>query len=294
MLKYTINPFLDIRLENGRTNIYVNNKLFMHCKFILLTIPIKKFKDLEEIDSIDEFVEKIEKNSEISNYNNFNISPKTIFWAHCSNLQVWYENDYNTNLIHSNLAFPLLKELTIAGDKLATLVFKEEVAKRFEASDVKVKQFLLNSRYLDYLDKDEINLLLFNTKLNLVNKVVNQLEKFLKNPLVNFRDIKELTDFLLFIDLKYDQYYIFSILDNLNKKFGTQYARILILHLNYKEFNNYKIAYGKFNSYFEELITFLYENYPKINEFLKVIDSGFINSSFSLDDKRSYGSVSYL
>ncbi|MFX1366748.1 MAG: hypothetical protein ACFFCE_12525 [Promethearchaeota archaeon] len=294
MLKYTINQFLDIRLENGRTNIYVNNKLFRHCKFILLTIPIEKFKDIEEIDSIDEFVEKIERNFESANYNNCKISPKTIFWAHCSNLQVWYENDYNTTLIHSNLAFPLLKELTIAGDKLANLVFKEEVAKRFEGGDIKVKQFLLYSGYLEYLNKEELNILLLITKLNLVNKVIYQLKKFLKKPLVNFRNIKELTDFLLFIDLKYDQYYIFSILDNLNKKMGIQYARILILHLNYKEFNDYKIAYGKFNAYFEEVMTFLHENYPEINEFLKVSDSGFINSSFSLDDKRSYGSVSYL
>ncbi|MEE9377134.1 MAG: hypothetical protein V3V33_03770 [Candidatus Lokiarchaeia archaeon] len=294
MLKFTINAFLDLRLEDGRTNIYVNNKLFMHCKYILLNIPIDKIEDFERIDSIDEIVEIIDGHFEISGENQVKISPKTIFWAHCSNLQVWYENDYNSCLLHRNLAFPLVKALTKAGDKLAASVFKEEVAKRFESSNIKMNQFLLNNRYLDCLNKDELSILLVQTKSNLINSVISQLKKFMKMPLVNYREIKELIDILLFIDLKYDQKYIFCVLNNLNKKFRTHFARFLTLHLNYKEFDNYKIPYGKFITYFEEVLNYLYEIYPEINEFLKVIDSGFINSSLSLDEKRSYGYVSYL
>ena len=294
MLKFTINTFLDLRLEDGRTNIYINNKLFMHCKYILLDIPIDKFEDFKWFDSIDEFVEKIDGHFESSGDTMVKISPKTIFWAHCSNLQVWYENDYNSCLLHRNLAFPLLKVLTKAGDKLAASVFKEEVAKRFENSNIKVNQFLLNNRYLDYLNKDELSILLVQTKSNLINSVISQLKKFMKSPLVNYREIKELIDILLFIDLKYDQNYIFWVLNNLNKKFRIHFARFLTLHLNYKEFNDYKIPYGKFITYFEEVLNYLYEKYPEINEFLKIIDSGFINSSLSLDEKRSYGNVSYL
>ncbi|MCK4381441.1 MAG: hypothetical protein KAW51_09915 [Candidatus Lokiarchaeota archaeon] len=294
MQKFTINAFLDLRLEDGRTNIYVNNKLFMHCKYILLNIPIDKIEDFERIDSIDEIVEIIDGHFKISGENQVKISPKTIFWAHCSNLQVWYENDYNSCLLHRNLAFPLVKALTKAGDKLAASVFKEEVAKRFENSNIKVNQFLLNNRYLDCLNKDELSILLVQTKSNLINSVISQLKKFMKSPLVNYREIKELIDILLFIDLKYDQKYIFCVLNNLNKKFRTHFARFLTLHLNYKEFDNYKIPYGKFITYFEEVLNYLYETYPEINEFLKVIDSGFINSSLSLDEKRSYGYVSYL
>ncbi|MFW9988501.1 MAG: hypothetical protein ACFFC3_07585 [Candidatus Odinarchaeota archaeon] len=84
------------------------------------------------------------------------------------------------------------------------------------------------------------------------------------------------------------------MLHKLNKELRSKFARFLILHLNYKEFNNYKIAYGRFINYFEELIAFLYKNYPEISEFLRAIDSGFISNSFSLDDIRSYGFVSYL
>ncbi|NVM37035.1 MAG: hypothetical protein HWN81_15670 [Candidatus Lokiarchaeota archaeon] len=294
MLKFTINRFLDLRLEDGKTNIYVNNVLFMHCKYILMNIPIDKFEDFEWGDSIDEFLDKIDGHFESSGENKVRISPKTIFWAHCSNLQVWYENDYNSCLIHSNLAFPLLKELTKAGDKLAASVFKEEVAKRFESSDIKVKQFLLNSRYLDCLNKEELGTLLVQSKSNLINSIINQLKEFLKSALVHYRKIKELIDIILFIDLRYDQNFIFCIFDKLNKKFRAHFARFLTLHLNYKEFVNYKIPYGKFQTYFEEILNYLYEIYPEINDFLKVIDSGFINNSFSLDEKRSYGYVSYL
>jgi hypothetical protein len=46
-----------------------------------------------------------------------NIPPEIRFWAHCSNLETWGENNYDTRLIHSNLAFPLLKKLTEAGDQ---------------------------------------------------------------------------------------------------------------------------------------------------------------------------------
>ncbi len=294
MLKFTINGFFDLRLEDGRTNIYVNDELFMHCKYIVLNIPIDKFENFERIDSIDEFVKKFDEHFEISGKNKFKISPKTIFWAHCSNLQVWYENDYNSCLIHSNLAFPLLKELTKAGDKLAASVFKEEVAKRFESSNLKVKQFLLNNKYLDYLNKDELSILLIQTKLNLIKSVISQLKELMQFTLVNYREINELIDLLLYIDLKYDQKYIFCLLNDLKKKFRAHFARFLILHLNYKEFYSYKIAYGKFITYFEEVMNYLYENYPEINNFLKVIDSGYISSSLSLDEKRSYGYVSYL
>lgn len=294
MLDYTINSFLKLRLENGRTNIYVNNKLFMHCKYLLLSLPIEKIENLEGIDSIDDFIEKNDNIIEIANNINLKISPKTIFWAHCSNLHVWYENGYNSGLIHSNLAFPLLKELTMAGDKLAASVFKDLLAKRFEKGNLKVKNYILKNCYLNYLNKEELSVLLTQAESYFIKSGILELKKKIKFSLLNYREIKELIDLLLFIDLKYNQKYIFSMLHKLNRELRPKFARFLILHLNYKEFNNYKIAYGRFITYFEELIAFLYNNYPEISEFLRVIDSGFINSNLSLDDRRSYGFVSYL
>ncbi|KKL47399.1 hypothetical protein LCGC14_2335940, partial [marine sediment metagenome] len=84
------------------------------------------------------------------------IPPETEFWAHCSNIQAWVEHGYDTCILHSNLAFPLLKELTKAGDPQAKKVFKEEIAKRFLKGNFSVKENLVEEKYLNYLNKEEL------------------------------------------------------------------------------------------------------------------------------------------
>ena len=294
MLKFTINKFLDLRLEDGKTNIYVNNQLFIHCKYILLNITLDKIEEFERIYSIDEAIEKLDKYGEIPGDPKRLLFPETIFWAHCSNLQVWYENEYNTCLVHSNLAFPLLKELTKSGDTLAAKVFREEVAKRFENSNMNVRQFLLYNHYLDCLNKEELDVLLKQSKSSLIFSVNTQLKDLLNSNLANFKEIKELIDIIVFIDLVYNCNLVIHVLDKLHKKKRSQFARFLIFHLNYKEFISYKIPYGRFSTYFEEVLNYLYENYPEITQFLKTIDSGYLYSSLSLDENRSYGFASYL
>lgn len=290
MLKFTINNFLDLRLEDGKTNIYVNNELFTHCKHILLDVPIE---DIDEFSSIDQALEKLDNRYEFSSELKAKISPETLFWAHCSNIQAWYENNYNAHLIHSNLAFPLLRKLMEAGDFLAAKVFKEQVAKRFESGNLNVIRFLLFNQYLNCLNKEELELLLEQTSPNLTKHVISQLEKLMESTLSNYRKIKELIDLLLFLDLKYNQNFILYILDNLSKKLKVQFAQLIILHLNYKEFIHYTISYGKYFTYFEEILDFMYENYPEIDDLLKMLDSGFISGAISLDEKFSYGAVSY-
>ena len=290
MLKFTINDFLDLRLEDGKTNIYVNNELFMHCKHILLTVPLD---DIDNFNSIDEVVEKLEKHYEFSREYTVEIAPETRFWVHCSNIQTWYENNYNTCLIHSNLAFPLLNKLKKAGDLLAGKLFKEEVAKRFESGNLNVIQFFLCNHYLDCLNKEELEILLEQSSSNLTKNVANQLKELLNSPFSNFRKIKELIDLVLFLDLKYSQNFILFTFNELSEKLRTRFARLLILHLNYKDSINYVIPYGKFFTYFEEILNYIYEKYPEINDLLKIIDSGFISGAVPLEEKFSYGAVSY-
>jgi len=293
MLKYTINKFLDLRFEDGKTNIYVNNELIRHCKYILLNISSDNSEDLTDINSIDDAVERLDGSFEFSGDKKGKISPEMLFWAHCSNLQAWYENNYNTCLIHSNLAFPLLKELTKAGDLIARKIFKEEVAKRFESNNFSVIQFLLYNGYLNYLNKEELEIVIEQIKVNLSEIIINQLKKLMKSPITNYRQMKDLIDIMLFIDLKYNENLIFCIFNELNEIMRIQFARFLILHLNYKEFINYKIPYGKFFIYFEKFLDYIYENYPEIKNLLKIIDSGFLSGSLSLDEEFSYGAQSY-
>ena len=50
--EFKINNFMRLKLENRRTIIYVNNRPFRQCMYLLLNIPIDKIKDYDEINSI--------------------------------------------------------------------------------------------------------------------------------------------------------------------------------------------------------------------------------------------------
>lgn len=158
MFEFRVNEHLLLRLEDGKTVIYVNNERFRQCKFLLLNIDVDEIRGLDKIQSIDMASEILDKSLETSQEGSINpieIPPEVEFWGHCSNLQVWVENQYDTRLLHSNLAFPLLKRLTETGDILAKVAFKEEIVKRFSSGERSVMQFLMIERYLDILDEEE-------------------------------------------------------------------------------------------------------------------------------------------
>lgn len=293
MLKYTINKVLDLRFEDEKTNIYVNNRLFMHCKYILLNITPYNTEEITRINSIDEIVENLDRSTEFSRIKLRHITPEMEFWVHCSNLQAWYENRYNTCLIHSNLAFPLLKELAKAGDLIAREMFKEEVAKRFESQNLGVIQFSLYNNYLDYFNKEELECFFSQIKGNLTELLITQLKVLLISFFTEYRKIKELIEIILFIDLKYNQNMALSIFNDLNENLRKDFAQILILHLNYKEGIDYKLPYGKFFCYFESFLNYIWDKYPEIKDLLKLIDSGFLSGALPLDEMLSYGSESY-
>jgi hypothetical protein len=171
MEEFRVNKLITLRLIDGKTIIFINGQLFQQCKFLLLNIPINKISSLDEIESIDEAVEGLDKSLEPIHENIKTIPPESEFWGHCSNLQVWYENRYNTRLLHSNLAFPLLKKLIDAGDPLARYVFREEIAKRIESGFPSVIQYLVLEGYLDYLNDDELDYIIRSPEL--INGLVN-------------------------------------------------------------------------------------------------------------------------
>ncbi|KKN50191.1 hypothetical protein LCGC14_0635370, partial [marine sediment metagenome] len=70
------------------------------------------------IQSIDDVSEKLNNALDGKNGEGFDITPEAEFWGHCSNFQVWAEQNYDTRLLHSNLSFPLLKKLTEIGGLL--------------------------------------------------------------------------------------------------------------------------------------------------------------------------------
>lgn len=293
MFKFSINDYLELRLEDRKTNIYVDNELFIQCKCLVINFSVENFEVFEGVNSIDEIVEKLDKSFEYINTNKYSIPPEVQYWGHCSNLQAWYENNYDSSLIHSNLAFPLLKKLTMAGDVHAISVFKEEIAKRFDCGYITTVKFLLYNGYLNFLDKEELQCVFNQSTFNFIDNVIKELSELMISPLDNYRAINELIDLILFIDLKFNQNFLIVIFQNIPQETKVKFAKSTILHLNYKEFQDYEIPYGKFYLYFEHIINYLYKNYPHFGELLKLLDSGFYNSPFSLDEKLSYGAVLY-
>jgi len=136
---------------------------FRQCKYLLLVDPEQTLDT--EIDSIDEAAhymsQKLERRGVHSiTPEDVGLSVEQEFLGHCSNLHAWAEHEYDTRLLHSNLAFPLLKTLAERGDSTAKKRFAEEIVKRFRSGVRTIQDFLLEEEYLEYLTKEELGVLL--------------------------------------------------------------------------------------------------------------------------------------
>jgi small GTP-binding protein len=195
--EFIINRYLKLRLENDQTNIYVGNRLFRQCKYLILNLPINKIRNVDSIESIDEAEEILDPSMEGEGRYKYKISAETEFWAHCSNIQMWYEHEYATHLLHRNLAFPLLRALTMEGDPLAKKVFKEEIARRFESGYPSVVVYLINQKYLTFLNKEELETVIESPKF------LNNLSKWFFNSEIPIRLFNKLKEKLSDLDCPY-------------------------------------------------------------------------------------------
>ncbi len=57
--EFILNNNITLKLEEGKTNIYINGCLFQQCKFLLINIPIVEDKSYNEIKSIDDAAETL-------------------------------------------------------------------------------------------------------------------------------------------------------------------------------------------------------------------------------------------
>ena len=177
MLDFVINRYLTLKLERDHTVIYINGKRFNQCKYLLIINPYEKEKttDITSIDDAEDLlVSDLEKSIKPID---LGITPEEEFRAHCSNLQVWVENKYDTRLLHSYLSFPLLKVLSHLGDIMAKKVFKEEIYKRFLQNNLSVISFLLSEGYMDILNKEQREGLLLENNELLKDELIKSLER---------------------------------------------------------------------------------------------------------------------
>lgn len=152
---FKVNEYITLKLEGGKTNIYVKGELFQQCKFLLLNIPVEEISSFDDIQSVDETAEKHDSSLEGVAQFHFEIPPEVKFWGHCSNMQVWAEHNYNTRILHRSIAFPLLKILKEKNDPIAKKVFNKEIAKRLSSGHLNVFLYLLEEGYIDYWGSEE-------------------------------------------------------------------------------------------------------------------------------------------
>lgn len=183
MIKFKINEIITLRLENEKTNIYINGELFEQCSYILLNTKVGNLEEFKDINSVDELrelsIDEIMRRPNVTNEEDselevIDIPAHVRFLVHCSNIQAWVEHDYDTRLLHSNLSFPLLKKLSEIGDLKALQKFKEEIISRFFNGTKNVQKYLLQEGYIKWITGEE-KFSLF--KLEGEESVIKELEK---------------------------------------------------------------------------------------------------------------------
>lgn len=147
-MEYKINDYLTMKLVNGKTCIYINDNLYIQCVNLQLRLhqPLDvPFKSIDQMEfSSHHAIRDTERTT-------IDITPEEEFQCHCSNMQVWAEHDYDTNLLHRSLSFPLLKMLSKEGDPVARKVFPNEIKKRLQEDHPRTITFLLEEKYDEHL-----------------------------------------------------------------------------------------------------------------------------------------------
>lgn len=143
---FKLNKYLSVRFRKGETIIYVKREPFIACKYLFMNAPIDSISSFASIDQMSEQLNgQLER--ELTR-EDVGLLPKEEFRGHCSNLHAWVEYDYDTCLLHRNLAFPLLKELANVGDAQAEEMFSLEVIRRFKSRYPTVQKYLILEEYL--------------------------------------------------------------------------------------------------------------------------------------------------
>ncbi len=158
MRQFIVNKYITLKLKHKKTVIYVCKKRFLSCNYLLLNSSLKGNGQYNSVDEIKETLND-DLHENISPQQ-IGISPREEFRAHCSNIHAWSLFGYDSRLLHSNLAFPLLEKLYDSGDVRAKKMFVKEVKKRFKSSYYPVQDYLISNGFLNYLSENEQNSLM--------------------------------------------------------------------------------------------------------------------------------------
>ncbi|MFX1236514.1 MAG: leucine-rich repeat domain-containing protein [Promethearchaeota archaeon] len=147
--EFEVNDEITLKLENGRTILYVDGKEFLQCKHLVIKGSLNELSKVE-VNSIDDI-----ENLDLEYSTEVDITAAEEFWGHCSNLQAWAEHGFDSRLLHSNMSFPLLKELADVNPSKYETFFKEEICRRMIEGNPSTVYFLYEEGYIDRLTRDE-------------------------------------------------------------------------------------------------------------------------------------------
>ena len=108
----------------------------------IIIIPSIDFPSFENV--IEEIIEKNPLNSK----KNEKSAIKILFNGLYLGIRAWSENNYDNQLLHFKISFPLLKKLREVGETKFQIIFQQEILKGYATSTIKVKQFLEQGGYL--------------------------------------------------------------------------------------------------------------------------------------------------
>ncbi len=135
--------------EEKRVQVLVDGKPIGLCTSLVANIDEygegpEQFYD-ENINSIDRLLNQQFFNQDDSIIERNALPIEEEVAAHASNIQAWAENEYSANLLHSSIAFPLLKELARLGDAKAKQVINAELLDRFSNGIDSTREALLGT-----------------------------------------------------------------------------------------------------------------------------------------------------
>lgn len=215
---FRINELVDLRLIKNNTYIYIENKRFVQCLNVLFNIGADKDRKVGNIKTMDEASQFAR-----GRYSQWftRISPEEEFMAHCSNIQAFFENNLNTDLLHSDIAFPLLKKLVSLGYQPAEGVFNKEIIKRYNEGTWRTRMFLKSEGYLKYLNREEKRILVKDEFLERYERMLKLREDKIELSLEKTRKIIAVmkgteSDHYLLKSLSRDK--IMSILEKFEEK----------------------------------------------------------------------------
>ncbi|MFX1344144.1 MAG: hypothetical protein ACFFBC_00125 [Promethearchaeota archaeon] len=280
-----INPYITLKLIDGKTFIYVDGMRFLQCIRLALDIPKEEVPLYDEVESIDEaaklynkhlFQNRIVEGPQAVPLPNqtHDITPEQEFWGHCSNIQTWVEYDYDTRILMSNVSFPLLRALTRAGDAKAKKVYKEEIVLRIESGYPSVIQYLLHQRYIEIFSPNELKTILETTNLVKHISESNMLVQLLGSCLVQFPTLLE--DILV---------KILRLPEN-EKNFSSIYDLIIRLHIPSRDTSRDEIFFSKISRDNLKYLSTLKKALENISNRFNEEKSKFILSCLKLIDFR--------